>query len=394
MLAEIDMITAQIQFLELLKAGLWGRPADPALFPIGYTDWNTVLDIAMAQTVAVIITDGIETLPADRWPKKDVMMRLMMLRVKTGQMHQLLNTTINQVVNALTAENIPSVLLKGQGAAQNYIKPESRSCGDIDIYTGTEGYERACEIISCMNQTKHKAGEESSRHMHLYLNGVEIEVHRLASSMPGKKLNGSFQNWTKASIDDNFGSDELKSWDNNGTKISLATQTFDAFFILYHAVRHMFSEGVGFRQICDWTMFLHRHHTEINSTELAKRLKEFHLNDIWREFSILAVNVLGLPVNELPIYPEGMCTDARGQLTGSTKTDIILSHIFISGNFGRFDHKGRDRSKVPYLTRKWRSFRFQSLRLIKLYGIFPKYTSSYMWNWLTSALLRVVTLKD
>ena len=275
------MITAQIQFLELLKAGLWGRPADPALFPIGYTDWDTVLNIAKEQTVAVIITDGIETLPADRWPKKDVMMKLMMLRIKTGQMHQLLNATINQIVHALVAENIPSVILKGQGAAQNYIKPESRSCGDIDIYTGTKGYERACEIISCMNPRGNKAGEESSRHMHLCLNGVEIEIHRLASRMPGKKLNRSFQHWTKANIDDFWESDALRSWDNNGTNVRLATPTFDAFFILHHAVRHMFSEGVGFRQFCDWAMYLHKHHKEIDTDELKKRIKEFNMEDVW-----------------------------------------------------------------------------------------------------------------
>lgn len=390
----MGMTTAQIQFLELLRAGLWGRPADPALFPIGGTDWKAVLRIAREQTVPVIIADGIETLPEDRWPAKGTMMKIIMIRVKTSQMHHLLNTTLNKIVNALDAENIPSVLLKGQGVAQNYMKPESRNCGDIDLYTGPVGYERACEIISEMNQGAHKVEEESQRHMHLHLNGIEIEVHRLASKMPGKKLNESFQHWTKESIDDHFCSDELKLWDNNGTNIHLATGTFDAFFILYHAVRHMFSEGVGFRQICDWTMYLHRHHAEINSKELAKRLREFHMETIWREFSILAVNALGLPANELPIYPEGMCTDASGKLKGSAKTDKILNHIFISGNFGRFDVNGRDHSQAPYLKRKWRSFRFQSIRLIKLFRLFPKYTASYMWHWLSSAIYRFVTESD
>ena len=118
------------------------------------------------------------------------------------------------------------------------------------------------------------------------------------------------------------------------------------------------------------------------------------METIWREFSILAVNALGLPANELPIYPEGMCTDASGKLKGSAKTDKILNHIFISGNFGRFDVNGRDHSQAPYLKRKWRSFRFQSIRLIKLCGLFPKFTSAYICDWFTSAIYRIVTQSD
>ena len=75
------------------------------------------------------------------------MMKLMMVRVKTEQMHQLLNTTLNQIVKALDKEGVPSVLLKGQGVAHNYRKPSSRSCGDIDLYTGLGGHEQACRII-------------------------------------------------------------------------------------------------------------------------------------------------------------------------------------------------------------------------------------------------------
>ena len=390
----MDITTVQIQFLELLRAGLWNKPANPTLFPIGETDWNAILNIAKEQTVAVIITDGIETLPSDRWPTKETMMKHVLLRVKTGQMHQLLNTTINQIVKALDDENIPSVLLKGQGVAQNYIKPESRSCGDIDIYVGTKGYKRACEIISYMSQSNCKVGDESLRHMHLCLNGVEVEIHRQASRMSGKTHNDSFQYWTKASIDKYFDSDVLKSWNNNGIEVRLAPPTFDAFFILHHAIRHMFSEGVGFRQICDWAMYLHKFHSEINTIELRKRIKEFHMEDAWREFSILAVCVLGLPINELPIYQDGTRIDISDKLTATAKTRTILNHIFISGNFGRFDANGRDRSQVSYLKRKWRSFRFQSLRLIKLFGLFPKYTASYMWHWLSEAINRFVTLTD
>ena len=71
-----------------------------------------------------------------------------------------------------------------------------------------------------------------------------------------------------------------------------------------------------------------------------------------------------------------------------------MQHIFISGNFGRFDANGRDHSEVPYLVRKWRSFTFQSRRLMKLFGLFPGYSLAYMWHWFTGAVVRFVTQAD
>ena len=81
-------------------------------------------------------------------------------------------------------------------------------------------------------------------------------------------------------------------------------------------------------------------------------------------------------------------------LAPTRTTRKLLQHIFISGNFGRFDANGRDRKERPYLVRKWRSFTFQSKRLMKLFCLFPGYSASYMWNWLSGAVVRVVTGTD
>jgi hypothetical protein len=379
------MDRSQTQFLELLRAGLWGTAAEPDNFKPGSVDWRAVLRIAKEQTMAVVVADGIETLPQELWPPKEIMLRLMMLRVKTGQMHALLNSTIVQIVRALDAEGVPSVLLKGQGVARNYLKPESRTCGDIDLYTGLEGYEKACQIISRLSKKDPASGVEADHHMHLSLNGVEVEVHRMAGYMPGRKDNSSFQKWTQDSIDAHFAAGDLPLLDYSGTPVCLASPTFDAFFILHHAVRHMTTEGVGFRQICDWTMYIHKHHAQIDCAELQRRLKEYGMETVWREFSVFAVRILGLPASELPVMPDRF---------ESRKTSKILGHIFASGNFGRFDVNPKDHSEVPYLKRKWRSFRYQTARLFKLYPLFPRYISSYMWHWSTGAFNKFIQQKD
>ena len=376
------MTRHQQQFLELLHSGLWSTPADTELFK-GEISWKDIIRIAKEQTMQVVVADGIDTLPKEMWPLKEILMKLLMVRIKTGQMHSLLNSTLKHIVEELNKENIPSVLLKGQGVAQNYFKPTSRMCGDIDLYTGLDGYERACEIIEKLNKSNsYKPGEECDHHMHLSLNGVEVEVHRLAGTMPSAKLNRRFQEWTRESIDAHFNTSGLNQWDNDGTPIQLASCTFDAFFILYHATRHMTTEGVGFRQICDWTLYLHKHHASINVEELNQKLKEFHMHAIWKEFGIIAVSILGLPKEELPLVPSN--------LRPTKRTKELLCHIFTSGNFGRYDANGRDSSQTTYIKRKWRSFRFQSLRLIKLFNLFPKYSANYLFGWFTDAMRRIL----
>ena len=381
------MNRSQTQFLELLRAGLWGVAADPENFKPDSVDWKAVLRVAKEQTMMAVVADGIETLPKELWPPKEVMMKLAMMRLKIEQTHVLLNSTIAQIVRALDAQGVPSVLLKGQGIAQNYLRPESRTCGDIDLYTGHGGYQKAFEIIEGLHEGRaHKEAAECEHHLHTSLNGVEVEIHRLASFLHGKRMNANFQKWTQESMDSLFGTDRLAVWDNGGTPVALAPATYNAFFILHHAVRHMTTEGVGFRQICDWTMLLHKCHAQVDVELLGRKLKELHMERIWQEFGRLAVGFLGLPASELPLAP--------ADLTPGRKTHELLQHIFISGNFGRFDANGRDHSEVPYLVRKWRSFTFQSRRLMKLFGLFPGYSLAYMWHWFTGAVVRFVTQAD
>ena len=58
------MTRSQQQFLELLRSGLWGKPADASIFQ-GEIDWQSIVRIAKEQTVQVLVANGIETLPKE-----------------------------------------------------------------------------------------------------------------------------------------------------------------------------------------------------------------------------------------------------------------------------------------------------------------------------------------
>lgn len=377
------MTRTRQQFLELLRAGLWGEKADESLFREG-ADWKKILKTAREQAVQSVVMDGIETLPAEAWPPREIIHRMMIDRTINIQMHGLLNRTVNEVAEALDAAGIPSVLLKGQGVAKNYARPESRSCGDIDLYVGECNFRRAIGVISGMKNDSLKVGIECDHHVQISLNQVEIELHKKADYMPGTRMNSDLQQWTIESIDSNFSTDSLPYWDNAGTKVSLAPATFDAFFILHHAVRHMTTGGIGFRQLCDWTMYLHCNHANIDIAALKSKLERYHMRAIWQEFGILAVSHLGLPIEELPLAPAS---------TDSSKTEKILDQIFISGNFGHADANRKDNRKTGYMKRKWRDFTYQSSRLIMLSRLFPQYSTHYFMSWASGGIRRLLSRK-
>ena len=54
------MNKTQIQFLELLRAGLWGVAPESDNFKPDSIDWQAVLRIAKEQTMVVVVTDGIK----------------------------------------------------------------------------------------------------------------------------------------------------------------------------------------------------------------------------------------------------------------------------------------------------------------------------------------------
>ena len=375
----LTMTIAQKQFLELLRSGLWGKPADASLFE-GDVDWKAILRIAHQQTVSVHVADGIETLPPALCPSKTRIFKLAIRRTENTLMHKLLNTTINHIVRALNAEGIPSVLLKGQGVAQNYRHPESRMCGDIDLYVGEGNYRKACEIIAGLSTSGNAMGLETDMHQHLTLNDAEIEVHKMADCMNTSKQQRILESWIGSIMDMSAIPATSNSWNNDGTEICIPPHTYNAFYILHHGVRHLASDGLGLRQVCDWAMYLNAHHSDIDAEALKEKLRIFKMDEIWNVFSQLVTDFLGFPEDKLPIPIKGNPTK---------KANLLIKQIFYTGNFGQYAAKKIDTQEKKVIKRKWRNFLVESSRLFILFKISPKFTVPHTFGWFTRAIGRL-----
>ncbi len=389
--ADIDSRTLE-QFFELIRAGLWGRTADAELFRAG-ADWETICRIGKMQTMSVIMSDGINTLPKELMPPPQIAFKLHSALVGTEQAHKKLNNVLAEVVTLLREQGIESVLLKGQGVAQNYLIPEHRMCGDIDLYVGPKQYERACQVLEGFGEADAESHEsESEKHFHFIRKGVTIEIHRCSHVETNPFAHHRYTRWSEALLErrpeeqkespsDSAGT--LRSMQTCGVRVDLPPVEFDTMFIYYHIVNHLIHGGIGLRQLCDWTRYLHTHKEEIEPNMISRTLSTYGSMQTWQILGYIAVNYLGLPADEMPFYSD------RYAVKAARCMDIILH----KGNFGHYAPESQRDTNIFFVFRKIQSCIITLRSQAALMRIIPADTLAFIPWYLIDGLKRVFTNK-
>ena len=99
------MTQIQQQFFALLRAGLWGKAPDAALFGAG-TDWPALLAASKKQSVQAVVLDGVQMLPPDCRPPKALYLQWCALGLHTEEQNELLNRRDRPWHNATVIRSI------------------------------------------------------------------------------------------------------------------------------------------------------------------------------------------------------------------------------------------------------------------------------------------------
>ena len=339
-------------FCSVLKAGLWGHHLDIRL---GKEDFKHVWNDATRQVTrglvgnVLVTSDAVPQGVADRI--KD---RLLLIGGENYKMARVLSKSLK----ILTDNGINPVLLKGHGVASNYREPSLRESGDIDLYVGVEDYRRAFDVLAPLSDPDGEfLFEAESKHSHIDINGIPVEIHRYCEVLP-RRYNAFFQNLAGKGLSEGT---ELIDIADVDMKVRIPEPTFNAFFIFNHLWQHLVTEGVGLRQVCDWTMFLHANAGRIDEERLVSILEPLDLLRAWRVIGRVAVDVLGLPEEEMPLIAD----------VSSKKVEKVVEMMMEEGNFG---HEREDWWTVPRESffDKVRVFFMILRRYLKLYPTFGK----------------------
>lgn len=210
-------------------------------------DWNALMQVAEKHKVLSFLFDILEE--ADL-PQTQRMILEQKGQQTVQQSYRLLFLS-KSIIEELKEHGIDAILLKGSGVAAFYPVPEYRKSGDVDILMkNKEEAERACEILE--KHGFHKKEHQAANH-HIActgVDGIEVELHvTLAEAFDSEKTNAYLQQ-CQASFFEN-----RKLQDVMGVTFNLATDAYQAFYLLLHMLQHFLRAGFGLKLLCDWVVF-------------------------------------------------------------------------------------------------------------------------------------------
>lgn len=367
-------------FLELVKAGLWGKrsPILSSKFDVSSEiDWNVVYQLAQEQSVQGLTLQGIEH--SDRKPPKVLLLQWIGEVQMIEQRNKEMNVFVADFIIKLQKADVYAILVKGQGIAQCYEKPLWRSFGDVDLFLSDNNYEKAKSLLMPMASHVDEEGI-SEKHLGMTIDGYVVELHGTLHSGLSSKVDGVLDEVKN----DTFNKGNVRSWDNNGVQVFLLGAENNVFYVFTHFLQHFYKEGVGLRQICDWCRLLYTYRDSLNCELLEKLVQRAGLMSEWKVFGVLAIEYLGFPKEYMPFL------NANDYLNANLKkkADRIIEFIMRSGNMGH----NRDSSymRYPYLVRKCFSMARRIGDLINHARIFPldslRFFPYMMFNGVRSAM--------
>lgn len=362
----------QQAFFELLRSGLWGTEA--FLIQYGEIDFSEIYRIAEEQSVEGVVAAGLEHVKDVKVPKETAL-SFAGVALRLEQRNVAMNSFIEQLINTMCNAGVSALLMKGQGIAQCYEKPNWRSAGDIDFLLNINNYKKAAQLLVPMASSLEPEGSYG-KHQGMIIDTWKIELHGSLRSGLSRRVDKTLDCIQEMF----FYSGDIRSWVNGNTLVYLPEENGDAVYVFTHILGHFYKGDIGLRQICDWSRLLWTCKDSLKYGLLESRIRKMGLMSEWRAFGAFAVDYLGMPANAMPFYSSSR--------TWGRKADKICSFILKVGNFGH----NRDMSyfsKYPYFIRKCKSLGRRCGDLWRHVRIFPldtfRFAPQIMFNGLRAA---------
>ena len=216
-------------------------------------------------------------------------------------------------------------MVKGQGIAQCYERPLWRACGDVDLLLDKDNYEKAerhCDSIA-NSRSLETAKNKERLHQEYQIGDWAVELHGTMHANLSRQMD-----WVIDQVqDDTFSKKQVRIWKDGETDVALPCPDNDVIFVFSHILQHLFFEGIGLRQICDWCRLLWTYKDSLNHELLESRLRAMGVMSEWKVLAVFAVKNLGMPAEAMPFY------DVRCK-TYEVRARRLMNFILEVGNFG------------------------------------------------------------
>lgn len=320
-------------------------------------DWGVLYGIAKKQALIGVLFHGIQQLPKELAPDGDLLMTWMGMAQRIKQQNMRLFMDSVKVCKNFKNVGFRNCILKGQGNALLYPDPYMRIPGDIDIYLNG-GRKRIIEYVGkvCPNQVMRY------HHMDFPVMKTPIEVHFTPSYLFCPWHNRRMQKWFGKVMD--LQCSNVVTLPDGYGEITIPTLSFNVIYILSHLYRHVFTEGIGLRQLLDYYFVIVTWHTnltltDLKSTDLAMLQRDLKWLGLWK-FAGAVMYVL----HEVFGLEEEKMIAPINEKEGA----FLLDEIVRGGNFGQYDDRLGDKTGEGKVHRYFR-MTLRNMRFVKHYPI-------------------------
>ena len=310
-------------------------------------DWKELYAIAQKQALLGVLFHGIQRLSKELAPEQKLLMQWMVMAEMIRKQNIRLFQDSVKVCQNFENEGFANCILKGQGNALLYPDPYMRTPGDIDIYLAG-GRKRVMKYVNkvCPNQVMRY------HHVDFPVMKTAIEVHFTPSYMFFPVHNSRMQKWFKEVMGEQC--NHRVSLPDGYGEIHVPQVSFNVIYILSHLHRHIFTEGIGLRQLLDYYYVLISNDLLLIRDRVQKDLKHLGLWKFAQAVMFVMKEVFWLSEDRM-IAP---MDEKEGR--------FLLAEIMRGGNFGQYDDRMGSKVGESKIHRYFR-MNLRNLRFVKHY---------------------------
>lgn len=328
-------------------------------------DWKELYAIAQKQALLGVLFHGIQRLPKELAPEQKLLMQWMVMAEMIRKQNIRLFQDSVKVCKNFENKGFANCILKGQGNALLYPDPYMRTPGDIDIYLAG-GRKRVMQYINkvCPNQVMRY------HHVDFPVMKTAIEVHFTPSYIFYPIHNRRMQKWFKEVMD--LQCSNVVTLPDGYGEITVPTTSFNVIYILSHLYRHIFTEGIGLRQLLDYYFVLVKWHTDLtNLTDSNKSLPQMtqintDLDALRHKLKYLGLWKFAQAVMYVLHEVFGLSEDRMIAPMDEKEGRFLLDEIMRGGNFGQYDDRMGSKVGESKIHRYFR-MNLRNLRFVKHY---------------------------
>lgn len=301
-----------------------------------HKDWEFFYIISKGQGVVAIIFEAIKSIPKEISLSKTVTLKWLSNTLSIEQQMKKKEAVSVEFAEKLSGRGVQTVVLKGLSYASYYPNPYHRESGDLDCYLvgkKDEGDKITVEIGGKMEDAGYK-------HSHLYYKGLTIENHNYLTSFDNTKLGVKTERLLQKLI--NIGYRPIGK-----TKLQNPSANFNALFLIKHAQRHFFKEGICVRHLLDWAFFLKAESQNVNWNKVIPMMNECRILEFAKVMTSLCIDQLGMKI------------DIQGLSSPMKISDAVLTDI-LGGQPDLF-HENFVQKIGRIMRRLYRMWKFRSL---------------------------------